>query len=256
MGNGTYNILLAVHEPVTARYLKCLLVSRGFHLSAIVSSGEDAVRGVLSQCPDVVVMDLMPGGEREDIDAAMRIRTGSGIPVILLLDSYDTFLLQEASRADVFAFVIKHTVDENLDTAIRSAMKFTMLENSAMRQERIFRSMVSLVPGTFFLCDMPPDGEITCVTGAITDLTGLIPSDLKTGGMAVLRDLAVPASRDMLDRTIREAMNMDGTYTVSYIIRTRTGVEKKVTEKGLVLREKDGTARLCGYLEEKDPNRP
>jgi len=250
MNQGMYKILLAVHEPVTARYLKGLLISRGFSLAAIVSSSEEAVRESLKLCPDVAVMDLMLEGERTGLDAARTIRARAGIPVILLSESYDNVLFRQVLNADPFAFIIKHTVDENLDAAIHLAVKYSSVENRALKQERLFSSLLSLVPGAFFLCDTAPDGPVRCFTGSITGMTGLQPRELADGGLAVLRNLATPEGRIALETAMEDALEHGGSYCVSYTIDTPAGMKKNLTEKGLVVLEKDGTALLYGYLME------
>lgn len=238
-----YTILLAVSEPVTARYLKSVIISRGFRLCAIVSSGNEAVAQAESHHPDLVLLDIILGSEQDSIEAANAIHKRWGIPVIFLSDSFDQMLFKLAAEAEPFAFIIKHSVEESLDTAIYSAMKFARLEHDFMKREEMFHSLLSVANGAAFRIQSCNTDAVKGVTGGtiefISDeielLTGVSARSLTGADVILLRDLIHPDDRIHVDSAIKKAIDEAGHYTTTYRLSGTPGYERSIRETGRIL---------------------
>ena len=78
----TARILLVDDEVSIQRSVGPLLRSRGFEVE-VVGTGEAALRSVSVQPPDLMVLDLgLP--DIEGTEVCRRVRTGSGVPIIVL----------------------------------------------------------------------------------------------------------------------------------------------------------------------------
>jgi len=237
-----YRILLAVSEPVTARYLKSVIISRGFRLCAIVSSGNEAVTQAESHHPDLVLLDIILGSEHDSIEAANAIHRRWGIPVIFLSDSFDQALFKLASEAEPFAFIIKHSVEESLDTAIYSAMKFARLEHDFMKREEMFHSLLSVVNGAAFRfqsCNADPAKGVSCgtiefISDGIELLTGISARSLIGADIFLLRDLIHPDDRIHVDSAIKKAVDGTGRYSTTYRLSCTHGHERNIHETGRI----------------------
>ena len=80
----TVKILVVEDERITAEDMRKALNSVGYEVPAIVSSGEDAIKVSEEIKPDLVIMDIKLEGEMDGIEAAEKIRSKLGIPIIYL----------------------------------------------------------------------------------------------------------------------------------------------------------------------------
>jgi CheY-like chemotaxis protein len=69
------NILVVEDDGIVALDIDSRLRSLGYSVSEIVSSGEEAVKKVQENKPDLVLMDIILKGEMDGIEAADAIRT-------------------------------------------------------------------------------------------------------------------------------------------------------------------------------------
>ena len=58
-------ILIVEDEPIIARDLEETLTRLGYIVTAIASSGEDAVKKIVEQQPDLVLMDIILKGSMD-----------------------------------------------------------------------------------------------------------------------------------------------------------------------------------------------
>ena len=78
-------ILVVEDEGIVAMDLETRLISLGHDVTAVVSSGEEAVAKAIETSPDLVLMDIMLKGQMDGVEAALQIRDHLNIPVIYLL---------------------------------------------------------------------------------------------------------------------------------------------------------------------------
>jgi two-component system cell cycle sensor histidine kinase/response regulator CckA len=77
-------VLVVENELLVAKDMKKILEDSGYSVSAIVSTGQEAVRSAKRFRPDIVLMDVVLPGGLDGIGAARRIRNQFGIPVVFV----------------------------------------------------------------------------------------------------------------------------------------------------------------------------
>ena len=77
-------ILVVEDEAITGMDIQRRLKNLGYIVPVVVSSGEDAIKKVKENNPDLVLMDINLKGEMDGIEAALKIHSFSDIPVIYL----------------------------------------------------------------------------------------------------------------------------------------------------------------------------
>src|SRR5512145_3028407 len=77
-------ILIVEDEFITAADIQNSLQDMGYHVPLVTDNGQDAILKTGELHPDVVLMDVTLIGKMNGIEAAERIRTEFGIPVIFL----------------------------------------------------------------------------------------------------------------------------------------------------------------------------
>jgi CheY-like chemotaxis protein len=118
------SILLVEDEAIIALDLGRKLRQAGYQVIGTAATGEEAAAIALRDRPDVVLMDNRLAGAVDGIETALRIRTGSGIPIIFMTG----YLQDEAFRERVrpvgsIACLDKPVIFEELLKALAEAFK-------------------------------------------------------------------------------------------------------------------------------------
>lgn len=100
-------ILVAEDDMIIARDIRYTLESFGYHVSAVVASGEECIEKALYFQPDLVLMDIKLNGNIDGMSAAQQIYDRFHIPVVYLTGCGDRRTLARAKRAECFGFVSK-----------------------------------------------------------------------------------------------------------------------------------------------------
>ncbi|HDZ11506.1 MAG TPA: response regulator, partial [Bacteroidetes bacterium] len=111
-------ILIVEDERIVAEDIRQTILNIGHDVSAIVSSGEDAVAAVEKMAPDLVLMDIVLKGKMDGIEAAKYIRKSFEIPVVYLTAYSDEKTLKRAKKTEPFGYIMKPYHEQDLKTTI------------------------------------------------------------------------------------------------------------------------------------------
>lgn len=115
-------ILVVEDEGIIAEDIQMSLRDLGYDVFAVVSTGEEAVRTAEASRPDLVLMDVVLQGEMDGIEAANRIRSSLGVPLIYLTAYADDKMLERAKITEPFGYLIKPFRDRELHSTIEMAL--------------------------------------------------------------------------------------------------------------------------------------
>ncbi|MBI4965127.1 MAG: PAS domain S-box protein [Desulfomonile tiedjei] len=115
-------ILVVEDEGIIAEDLQMSLRDHGYNVFAVVTTGEEAVRIAGESRPDLVIMDVVLHGEMDGIEAANRIRSRLGVPVIYLTAYADDKMIERAKITEPFGYLIKPFRDRELYSTIELAL--------------------------------------------------------------------------------------------------------------------------------------
>ncbi|MGC1135549.1 MAG: response regulator, partial [Nitrososphaeraceae archaeon] len=110
------NILVVEDERIVALDIRRMLKSSGYNVSAIVASGEEAVKQADETHPDLVLMDIKLHGDMEGLGAAEQIHARFSIPVIFLTAYADETTVQRAKITSPYGYIIKPFEEIDLHT--------------------------------------------------------------------------------------------------------------------------------------------
>lgn len=116
------NLMLVEDERVVAFDLKRQLQSFGYHVSAVVASGEHAIRQADEVKPDLVLMDIHLEGRMDGIEAATEIRARHHIPVVFLTAYAEDDTLRRALDSRPFGYLVKPCEGRELHATIQMAL--------------------------------------------------------------------------------------------------------------------------------------
>ena len=87
-----------------------------------IKSGEAAVKLVEKYKPDVVIMDIKLEGEMDGIEAAIKIRSFSTVPIIFITGNSDPMHVERASLVSNSDFLQKPVTQELLSETVKNML--------------------------------------------------------------------------------------------------------------------------------------
>jgi DNA-binding LytR/AlgR family response regulator len=127
-------ILIVEDEMIIAADLSLQLTKLGYQVIGIQTHGEDALKTVDQNRPDIVIMDIVLSGEMNGIQAAQIIHDKYNIPIIYLTSNADDATFQKAKATKPYAFISKPFRREDLSRAIELTIERTEMEKSETGQ--------------------------------------------------------------------------------------------------------------------------
>jgi len=121
-GSQPPKVLIVEDEGIVAMNLQARLNERGYLVSAVVSSGEEAVTAVQADRPDVVLMDIRLAGVINGTEAAGAVWSLFHVPVVYLTAHGDEETLMKVKETEPYGFVLKPFSIEQIHAAIQLAL--------------------------------------------------------------------------------------------------------------------------------------
>ncbi len=115
-------ILIVEDDWTFAETTKQKLLRMEYIVSGIVTSGEEAIRNVRDNPPDLVLMDIVLTGEMDGIEAASQIKLISNIPVIYVTSYVNDEFLSRAKLTTPMGYICKPFETETLKAAVEIAL--------------------------------------------------------------------------------------------------------------------------------------
>ncbi|NYB51883.1 MAG: PAS domain-containing protein [Methanobacteriaceae archaeon] len=154
-------ILVVEDEALTALELQKKLVSWGYEVIDVVSSGEKAIEKSLELQPDLVLMDILLKGDMTGIDAAREIKSKMEIPIIYLTAYSDDETFEGAKITQPYAYLIKPFQDNELRFAIEMAFYGHERQLELKKSESHYRFLAESTPDMIFIIN--PDLSVNYV---------------------------------------------------------------------------------------------
>lgn len=115
-------ILIVEDELLFAKLVKIYLRDLGHEVAAAVTTGEEAIEKAEETKPDLVLMDIVLGGEMDGIESAGVIYSRFSIPFIYLTAHGDRETRERAQLTKPLAYLIKPIKKQELASAIDKAL--------------------------------------------------------------------------------------------------------------------------------------
>ncbi len=137
-------ILIVEDEGILAIGLKKKLERLGYNISAIASSGEEAIELAAMYGPDLILVDIVLKGDMDGIEAADKIHSTLKVPIIYLTAYSDEDTVKRAKITEPFGYLIKPYNDRELQIAVEVALyrhEMERLRESHHWLETVLRSI-------------------------------------------------------------------------------------------------------------------
>jgi CheY-like chemotaxis protein len=98
-------ILIVEDEMLIAANIAIQLETIGYEVVGIIPRGEEAVKVVQNERPDLVLMDINLKGELDGIETAKKLQQDGEIPIIYLTANSDDAHFERAKETNPYAFI-------------------------------------------------------------------------------------------------------------------------------------------------------
>ncbi|HAE21983.1 MAG TPA: two-component system response regulator [Spirochaetaceae bacterium] len=163
-------ILIVEDEKIIAIDLQRRLERFGYTVVGMAGDGESAVSMALDLVPDIILMDIMLGGNMDGIEAAVAIKASKDIPFIFLTAFTDERTLERAKEAEPYGYILKPFKERELYTTIDIALYKHGMEGKLTRQERLFSAILHSINDGIIATDI--DLTIQFMNPVAEDISG------------------------------------------------------------------------------------
>ena len=116
------DILIVEDEGIVALDIKNTLIRLGYRVTAVASTGWDAIHQATRTKPDLVLMDIRLHGEMDGIEAAAYIRQELAIPIIFLTAQADEMTRKRAEAVAHAGYLLKPFSTRDLENSLAIAL--------------------------------------------------------------------------------------------------------------------------------------
>lgn len=132
-------ILVVEDEIIIAEGIQRKLKTMGYDVPVIVSSGEEAIKKIKENIPDLILMDIVIHGKMDGIETAGQIHSLFDIPIVYLTAYADERTLDRAKITEPFGYLIKPFKERELHVTIEVALYKHDMEKKLKESERRLR---------------------------------------------------------------------------------------------------------------------
>jgi len=136
-------ILVVEDERIVAMHLKQQLERLGYNVSAMVTTGEQALKQIRDLRPDVVLMDIHIEGDFDGIETASRIPPDVLLPVIYLTAYSEEATLERARATKPYGYLLKPFSERELHASIQMVLERHRADKAARESERRLEQLVA-----------------------------------------------------------------------------------------------------------------
>jgi PAS domain S-box-containing protein len=226
-------ILIVEDERITAEDLAEILKGLNYQVTAVVSSGAEAIREAEENPPDLVLMDIRIKGEMDGAETARILRERFDIPVVYLTAHADRETLEHAKQSRPLGYIVKPFHESELHASVEIALSKHRHDRSLLNRERHVTGVLGALTTAIISVDQAE--KIVMMNPAGESLTGW--SKQEALGESVrqvfrLADAELPIEEALAQRSLVE-------IRVGHLV-TKNGAQKAISGNIAPLRHSDG----------------
>ncbi|HEX3034166.1 MAG TPA: response regulator [Thermodesulfobacteriota bacterium] len=169
-------ILVVEDERIVARDIQNTLRNLGYDVSAVATSGEEAIRRVKELRPDLVLMDIVLKGGMDGVRTARKIYYDFNIPVIYVTAYADEGTLNRVKKTEPFGYILKPFQVKELRSAIEIALYRHKNDKKLKEKKKHLALALSSISDGVIATDI--GGLITFMNPVAESLTALKKEDV------------------------------------------------------------------------------
>ncbi len=133
--DNTIKILIVEDEMIIGANIAMLLTKLGYNVSGILPRGEEVMDHILTNKPDIILLDIQLKGQLDGIETAELVNKECNIPIIFLTANSDDTNFNRAKATNPKAFISKPFKKLDLQRAIELCVNSLMASNNNAEQD-------------------------------------------------------------------------------------------------------------------------
>ncbi|WP_300460532.1 transporter substrate-binding domain-containing protein [Desulfobacula sp.] len=131
----------------------------------------------------------------------------------------------------------------------KEILKKEAAETAHKESERKLSTLIGNLPGMAYRCLNDENWTMLYLSDGCESLTGYTPSEIISNNRVSYNDLIVPEDRHFIWTEIQNAVKKNRSFTLEYRIEDKTGHQKWVWEKGIILQKDAGRSSIIeGFI--------
>jgi PAS domain S-box-containing protein len=237
---GETNILVVEDEGIVAEDIRSSLENLGYTVSAVASSGQEAIKKAEEYKPNLVLMDIVLKGEIDGIEAANQIRLCFNIPVIYLTAYAEERTLERAKVTEPFGYIVKPFEDRELRTTIEMALYKHKMENRLREREEWLSTTLGSIGDAVIATDAM--GLIKFMNPVAESLTGWKEGEAAGKPLIEVFNIISEETRKLVESPVTKVLRKSlivGLANHTLLI-ARDGTEIPIDDSGAPIRDARG----------------
>lgn len=144
-------ILIVEDDRIIAMEIKERLEEYNYEVVSIAHSGIAAIEMAAKFLPELIIMDIHLEGDMDGVEAALQIKSKSGIPVVYLTAYADDNTIERAKITEPYGYIVKPLDERELKSAVEIALYKKSAEKKLKDSEARYKAIVDTIEGSLFL---------------------------------------------------------------------------------------------------------
>ncbi len=171
MNHKPNKILIVEDECIVASHIAETLKDLGYQITDMVTSGEMALQSVGKDQPDLILMDIVLGGEMTGTQTAEEINARIDVPVIFLTAYSDKKTVANAKAVGPFGYIVKPFKEKDLNSSIQVALEKHRQVKDLKHKEEWYKSSLKNLGEAVIAVDK--NGDVSSINRLAESLTGM-----------------------------------------------------------------------------------
>ena len=234
-------ILVVEDESIVAMDIKHRAEGLGYEVTDVTPSGEEALKLVRENPPDLILMDIVLKGKIDGIEAAQRIHDDFDIPVLYLTAYSDEETLKRAKITEPFGYIIKPFEDRELHSSVEIAIYKHEMDRKLKESEKWLSTTLESIGDAVIATDKM--GKIIFMNPVARKVTGwkqeeAIGKTLLDVFKIINEDTGIP-----LEDPVTKVLKKDAVIEMNdpALLVTRDGTRLPIDDSSAPIRDENGS---------------
>jgi len=137
-----FRVLIVEDDLINAKILHEFLRIKGYDVLDVLRSGEQAVKFVEKQKPDLIFMDIQLEGELNGIEAAQIINSKNTVPILYLTSQTDKEVIVKAKETQPVGYIVKPFSPLQLEVTLEMARKKILVDEELDKYQHYLENLI------------------------------------------------------------------------------------------------------------------
>jgi len=166
----TAKILIVEDNSIVAEDIRIKLGHMGYKNATVATSYAKAIRAAEVQMPDIALMDIQLGGDKNGIDAAGELRRKYQVPIIYITAYADEETVARAKLTEPYGYLVKPFEDNELRSAVEIALYKQKSDRKIRESRKWLQTILKSIGDGVIATDGA--GQVTFINPVAEVLTG------------------------------------------------------------------------------------